>query len=279
MDKSDKIIVGISIGDLNGIGVEVILKTFQDKRMLDFCTPLIFGSTKAISYHKTALNLEMPIHGITSINQMHHTKINVLNIWKEEVSIALGKPSKEAGDYAAKSLEAGVEFLKNKKIDVLLTAPINKETIQSDDFNFPGHTEYLLEKTNQKENIMIMVSNKIKIGFTICYDLRFPNLFRKLAKKGAQIILMPAAFTVPSGKAHWEVMLRSRAIENSLFLVATDMCGAHHTNRKTYGHSLLVNPWGKIIAKAKTKPKILNTNINLEEVEHARNKIPAILND
>ena len=128
-------------------------------------------------------------------------------------------------------------------------------------------------------NIVLLNIDKIKIGFTICYDLRFPNLFRKLAKKGAQIILMPAAFTVPSGKAHWEVMLRSRAIENSLFLVATDMCGTHHTNRKTYGHSLLVNPWGKIVAKAKTKPKILNTIINLEEVEDARNKIPAILND
>ena len=86
-------------------------------------------------------------------------------------------------------------------------------------------------------NIILLNIDKIKIGFTICYDLRFPNLFRKLAKKGAQIILMPAAFTVPSGKAHWEVMLRSRAIENSLFLVATDMCGTHHTNRKTYGHS------------------------------------------
>ena len=127
-------------------------------------------------------------------------------------------------------------------------------------------------------NIVLLNIDKIKIGLTICYDLRFPNLFRKIAKKGAQIILMPAAFTVPSGKAHWEVMLRSRAIENSLFIVATDMCGTHHTNRKTYGHSLLVNPWGKIIAKAKTKPKILNTKINLEEVEHARHKIPAILN-
>ena len=121
--------------------------------------------------------------------------------------------------------------------------------------------------------------NKINIGFTICYDLRFPNLFRKLAKRGAQIILMPSAFTVPSGKAHWEVMLRSRAIENSLFVVATGMCGKHHTNRKTYGHSLLVNPWGKIISKAKEMPKILNTNINLDEIEHVRNKIPAILND
>ena len=128
-------------------------------------------------------------------------------------------------------------------------------------------------------NIALFNIDKIKIGFTICYDLRFPNLFRKIAKKGAQIILMPAAFTVPSGKAHWEVMLRSRAIENSLFVIATNMCETHHTNRKTYGHSILVNPWGEIVAKAASSPKILNTKINLEEVVNSRKKIPAILND
>ena len=128
-------------------------------------------------------------------------------------------------------------------------------------------------------NIVLLNIDKIKIGFTICYDLRFPNLFRKIAKKGAQIILMPAAFTVPSGKAHWEVMLRSRAIENSLFIIATNMCGTHHTDRKTYGHSMLINPWGKIISQAKSKQKILNTVINIEEVKNVRNKIPAILND
>ena len=128
-------------------------------------------------------------------------------------------------------------------------------------------------------NIVLLNIDKIKIGFTICYDLRFPNLFRQLAKKGAQIILMPAAFTVPSGKAHWEVMLRSIAIENSFFVIATDMCGNHHTNRKTYGHSILVNPWGEIIAKAKSRPKILNSKINLDEIKYVRNKIPAILHD
>ena len=128
-------------------------------------------------------------------------------------------------------------------------------------------------------NIVLLNIDKIKIGFTICYDLRFPNLFRQLAKKGAQIILMPAAFTVPSGKAHWEVMLRSRAIENSFFVIATDMCGTHHTNRKTYGHSILVNPWGEIIAKATSSPKILNSKINLDEIKNVRNKIPAILHD
>ncbi len=128
-------------------------------------------------------------------------------------------------------------------------------------------------------DIVLLNLDKIKIGFTICYDLRFPNLFRKIAKKGAQIILMPAAFTVPSGKAHWEVMSRSRAIENSLFIIATNMCGTHHTDRKTYGHSMLINPWGKIISQAKSKQKILNTVINIEEVKNVRNKIPAILND
>ena len=129
------------------------------------------------------------------------------------------------------------------------------------------------------KNIVLLNIDKIKIGFTICYDLRFPNLFRKIAKKGAQIILMPAAFTVPSGKAHWEVMIRSRAIENSLFIIGTDMCGTHHTNRKTYGHSMLVNPWGEIIAKATSRPKILNSKINLDEIKYVRNKIPAILHD
>jgi len=105
-DKTDKIIVGISIGDLNGIGVEVILKTFSDKRMLDFCTPVLFGATKVVSYHKKALKTEVPVHGITSVNQINHNKINILNIWKEEVSIELGKPTETSGKYAAKSLEA-----------------------------------------------------------------------------------------------------------------------------------------------------------------------------
>jgi len=129
------------------------------------------------------------------------------------------------------------------------------------------------------KNIAILNLNNIKIGLTICYDLRFPNLFRRLAKKGSEVILMPAAFTVPSGKAHWEIMIRSRAIENSLFIIATNMCGTHHNNRKTYGHSMLVNPWGKIINKARSKPSILSMEINLDEVRNVRKKIPAILHD
>ena len=163
MDKTDKIIVGISIGDLNGIGVEVILKTFEDKRMLDFCTPVLFGATKAISYHKKALNLETPVHGITSINQLTHNKINVLNIWKEEVKIELGEATKESGNFAFKSLEASVEHLKENKIDVLVTAPINKENIQSEFFKTPGHTEYLEEKL-EGNSLMILMTDELRIG-------------------------------------------------------------------------------------------------------------------
>ncbi|MCI2229256.1 4-hydroxythreonine-4-phosphate dehydrogenase PdxA [Polaribacter sp. MSW13] len=163
MDKSDKIIVGISIGDLNGIGIEVILKTFQDKRMLDFCTPVLFGATKVVSYHKKALGLEVNVHGITSINQINHSKINVLNIWKEDVPIELGKSTKVSGEYAAKSLASAVKHLKEGSINVLLTAPINKENIQSEDFDFPGHTEYL-EANLEGKSLMILMTDKLRIG-------------------------------------------------------------------------------------------------------------------
>ena len=162
-DKTDKIIVGISIGDLNGIGIEVILKTFEDKRMLDFCTPVLFGATKVISYHKKALNLEVNVHGIEAISQVNHSKINVLNIWKEEVAVELGKATKISGAYAAKSLEAAVKHLKENTIDVLLTAPINKETIQSENFNFPGHTEYL-DANLAGNSLMILMTDQLRIG-------------------------------------------------------------------------------------------------------------------
>ena len=95
------------------------------------------------------------------------------------------------------------------------------------------------------DKIIMNKVDGVNIGLTICYDLRFPNLYRQLAKKGAQIILIPAAFTVPTGKAHWETLIRARSIENSVFIVATNMCGTHHSGRKTFGHSVLFDPWGR----------------------------------
>lgn len=162
-DKTDKIIVGISIGDLNGIGIEVILKTFEDKRMLDFCTPVLFGNTKTISYHKKALGIDIPVNGIASLSQINHNRINVLNIWKEDVAIELGSATKISGEYAAKSLSAAVKSLRENDVNVVLTAPINKETIQSEAFNFPGHTEYL-EENLDGESLMILMTNNLRIG-------------------------------------------------------------------------------------------------------------------
>ncbi|WP_299162495.1 4-hydroxythreonine-4-phosphate dehydrogenase PdxA [uncultured Tenacibaculum sp.] len=163
MDNTNKIIVGISVGDINGIGIEIILKTFEDKRMLDFCTPVLFASNKLISYHKKNLKLNNNIHGIHSIDKITHGKVNLVNSWKEEVKIELGKITKIGGEFAHKSLEAATTALKNNAIDILLTAPISKENIQSEEFNFPGHTEYLEENLDGK-SLMILMTDELRIG-------------------------------------------------------------------------------------------------------------------
>jgi 4-hydroxythreonine-4-phosphate dehydrogenase len=163
MKKNDKIRVGISVGDLNGVGVEVILKTFSDSRMLDFCTPVIFASSKAVSFHKNKLGLSVPIHGISNLKQIVAHKLNLLNIWKDEININLGKEDPKIGKYAFLSLKESVKALKNDEIDVLVTAPINKKTIQSDEFNFKGHTEYL-ENQLKGEALMILMTDELRIG-------------------------------------------------------------------------------------------------------------------
>ena len=163
MNKSEKIKVGISIGDTNGIGIEIVLKTFEDTRMLDFCTPIIFGSTKVLSYHKKALKLNTNVHGIDQIRNCVSTKLNLLNIWKDQVDIELGNATKTSGEYAFKSLQSAVKALKDKEIDVLVTAPINKDNIQSEDFQFQGHTEYL-ESNLDGESLMILMTDELRIG-------------------------------------------------------------------------------------------------------------------
>lgn len=163
MSKRDKIIVGISIGDLNGIGSEIVLKTFQDVRMLDFCTPVIFASVKVLSFFKKEYNLDINLHGIDKVSDLVHKKINVLNVWKEPVSISFGKEDPEIGAYAIKSLTAAVSALKNSEIDVLVTAPINKSNIQSETFNFPGHTDYLAQEL-EGDSLMLMISETIRVG-------------------------------------------------------------------------------------------------------------------
>ncbi len=163
MSKGEKIIVGISIGDLNGIGSEIVLKTFQDTRMLDFCTPVIFASVKLMSFFKKTYSMDVNLHGIESVDDIVHKKVNVINVWKEQVDIKFGKEDPKIGAYAIKSLEAAVSALKSEKIDVLVTAPINKSNVQSETFNFPGHTDYLAKEL-EGDSLMLMTSDELKVG-------------------------------------------------------------------------------------------------------------------
>ena len=163
MKKAENIIVGISIGDLNGIGSEVILKTFDDSRMLELCTPVIFANVKVLSFIKKTLGLETPLHGIDHINQIVIGKINVLNIWKESVDLNFGVNEENIGKYAIKSFVEATKALKEDQVDVLVTAPINKYNIQSEEFKFPGHTDYL-DKELEGDALMFMVNDNLRVG-------------------------------------------------------------------------------------------------------------------
>ncbi len=163
VERNRKIKLGISIGDLNGIGCEVALKTFKDSRMLDFCTPVLFASNKTIAHQKKALNLEINYHGVQEASKVLDGKINVVNVWKESPEILFGEATEAAGTYAIKSLRAAVKALKEGHIDALVTAPINKNNIQADDFNFPGHTDYLAQEL-EGESLMFMVTDDLKVG-------------------------------------------------------------------------------------------------------------------
>ena len=117
------------------------------------------------------------------------------------------------------------------------------------------------------------------LGMTVCYDLRFPQLFRALSRAGAQFLAVPASFQRETGVAHWHALLRARAIENLAYVFAPAMCGEHPGNRSTYGHSLIIDPWGKIIAELGAEPGICYAEINPSEVERVRTRLPSLTHD
>ncbi|MFH4965893.1 4-hydroxythreonine-4-phosphate dehydrogenase PdxA [Gaetbulibacter sp. M235] len=163
MKKTENIIVGISIGDLNGIGGEIVLKTFEDSRILEFCTPVIFASSKVMGFLKNHFKSEINFNDINNLNQIVFGRVNVLNCWNEPVKIEFGKEDFKIGAYAIKSLQEATKALKNNAIDVLVTAPINKHNIQSKEFNFPGHTDYLAQEL-EGESLMFMVTERLRVG-------------------------------------------------------------------------------------------------------------------
>ena len=161
--KAENIIVGISIGDLNGIGSEVILKTFEDSRMLELCTPVIFANAKVLSFVKKSFTSTIQFHGVDKLDQILPGKVNVFNLWKEGVDINLGSNDEKIGEYAIKSFVAATKALKDGLVDVLVTAPINKYNIQSEEFKFPGHTDYL-DKELEGNALMMMVQDNLRVG-------------------------------------------------------------------------------------------------------------------
>lgn len=162
---ADKLKIGITVGDINGIGLEVIIKSLLDNRVLEFFTPIVYGNTKVASFHRKALGVsDFSFNVINDPEQANPKRANMINCWQEDVKITLGEENEIGGKYAFISLEKAVEDLNAGKIDALVTAPINKHNIQQEGFHFPGHTEYLQEKTNADDVLMFMICDELRVG-------------------------------------------------------------------------------------------------------------------
>ncbi len=161
--KSQKIRVGISIGDYNGIGPEIIMKSLKDKNITDFFTPVIFGSGKLFTHQKNIFKLQYNFNYITEVSFAQHDKINMVNLWKDNVNVDLGKPTEESTKMAIDSLEAATNALMNGEIDVLITAPINKDEMMKHGFKHAGHTGFLEEKFGKK-GLMFLVTDELKVA-------------------------------------------------------------------------------------------------------------------
>lgn len=165
MVYNTKIKVGISHGDINSISYEVIMKTLQEPRILEMCTPIVYGSPKVAAYHRKALNIEsLSFNHIRTPHEASVNRANIINCIDENIRVELGKSTEAAGESSYLALERAVADLKKGLVDVLITAPINKDNIQSDKFNFPGHTEYLAQQFNTRDFAMLMVSQNLRIG-------------------------------------------------------------------------------------------------------------------
>ncbi|WP_257669625.1 4-hydroxythreonine-4-phosphate dehydrogenase PdxA [Parapedobacter tibetensis] len=162
---NEKLKIGISVGDINGIGMEVIIKSLMDNRLLDFFTPIVYGHAKVASYHRKALGVnDFSFNIIHSAEQAHEKRPNIINCWQEDVKVTLGEQNEVGGKYAYLSLKRAVDDLQEGKIDALVTAPINKHNIQQEDFNFPGHTEYLQARLEAENVLMFMISDELRVG-------------------------------------------------------------------------------------------------------------------
>lgn len=163
--RERRVRIGLTHGDFNGISYEIIIKALQDNRLLEMFTPVIYGLSRVLSYNRKNLNAnEFNFNSIKDSSFIRNNKINIINLTDDEVRIEYGKSNAIAGHYSHMALERAVEDLKSRKINVVVTAPINKENIQSDTFQFPGHTEFFAEEFGKKDYLMLMVSGDLRIG-------------------------------------------------------------------------------------------------------------------
>ncbi|MCU0462029.1 MAG: 4-hydroxythreonine-4-phosphate dehydrogenase PdxA [Bacteroidales bacterium] len=164
--EAKPIIAGISHGDINGIGYEVIIKALMDPLINELCVPVVYGSPKVAAYHRKALNINnFSFNNIRSADEANHKKANMINCLDDNIRVELGKSTQQGGEAALVSLERALEDLKARKINILVTAPIDKKNIQSEKFSFKGHTEYLKSKAGVEEVLMFMISENMRIGF------------------------------------------------------------------------------------------------------------------
>ncbi|MBI1221137.1 MAG: 4-hydroxythreonine-4-phosphate dehydrogenase PdxA [Bacteroidetes bacterium] len=163
--SKEHIRVAISLGDYNGVGPEVILKSLSNPKITEFCTPCIYASPKVISYFKKQMGLhDLHIYFADSANHIHHRKVNLVVTWDEETAIQSGTASQESGDYAFKSLEAATRDVLNGDMDVLVTAPLDKSTVNRAERPFHGHTDYLAEMDGAENHMMILVCDEMRVG-------------------------------------------------------------------------------------------------------------------
>ena len=218
----------------------------------------------------------------------------IQNSYFENNSLTISKISKLAKDYKINvligSLQTKIPNNKNYSI-VNRSFLINKngkiiqryDKIHMFDVKLPNGKEFKESKTYSAGNKAVISklsirNNKYKLGLTICYDLRFPCLFQDLAKAGAQMIFVPSAFTKMTGSCHWHTLLKARAIETGCFVIAPAQIGKHFSNRESYGHSLIISPWGKILADGQTKEGIVSAKIDINEVKKTRKMMPNLSN-
>ncbi|MBI3137751.1 MAG: 4-hydroxythreonine-4-phosphate dehydrogenase PdxA [Sphingobacteriales bacterium] len=160
-----KPIIGISCGDLNGIGIELIIKTFSDNRILEHCTPVIFASNKVINFYRKSIpEINLNYSSTREFNRINPKQINLFNCWEEDVAVTPGQLTETGGKYAVLSLQTAVAALKQKQIDGLVTAPVHKKNIQSPDFNFTGHTPYLKEIFGAKDVVMMLCAGDFRVA-------------------------------------------------------------------------------------------------------------------